>query len=75
MTVVNACASDDVDVELCLCGRGTDECGSLGYVRAGANATFHRLRWHEFTYPDGAVCYDYVRLRAGSANPPEPFFP
>jgi len=76
ITIVNEATDGDADAELCLCGRGTGECESLGYVkRNGARALFGPLQWHEKTYPDGHVCYDWIRLRAGSAKPPSPYFP
>ena len=69
-------ADMDADVILCHCGRGTGECEDVGVVlKGGTNATFSGLGWSQFTYPDGHVCYDWLVVKTGSNNPPEPYFP
>ena len=74
LTVVNG-ADMDADVSRCQCGRGTDECADAGVVARGANATLVGLRWDQFVYPSGEVCYDYLRVKTGSSSPPQPYFP
>ena len=68
-------ADMDADVSACRCGRGTGECEDLGVVKANETRRFAGLRWNQFTYPSGDVCYDWLVANTGSSNPPAPYYP
>ena len=68
-------ADMDADVSACRCGRGTGECEDLGVVKANETRLFAGLSWNQFTYPNGDVCYDWLVVKTGSSNPPEPYYP
>ena len=50
-------------------------CRELGVVLQQSESSFSNITWGQFVYPDGSVCYDYLTLKTGSDNPPEPYFP
>ena len=68
-------ADMDADVSACRCGRGTGECEDLGVVKKNETRRFAGLRWNQFTYPSGDVCYDWLVVKTGSSTPPQPYFP
>mmetsp|Transcript_35671 Transcript_35671/g.43002 ORF Transcript_35671/g.43002 Transcript_35671/m.43002 type:complete len:259 (-) Transcript_35671:510-1286(-) len=74
ITFVNH-ADMDAEVAACECGRGTDMCDDVDVVLKGGSKNITNLEWSQFRYPDGSICYSYLKIKMGSNNPPQPYFP